>query len=112
MFMAVDPTSSGALAAVSFVVALILGIWKAADSWRHAARSDAATEFTVTIDAMRTLMSQYQARVSDLEEDVQKLKNDLRSSRRDAREAISHAYRCDRELEAARERIRALEGNR
>jgi exonuclease VII small subunit len=108
---AVDSTSSGWLAVVSLVVALILGAWKAVDSWRHAARSDAATEFTVTLDGMRTLMAQYQARTSDLEEDVEKMRADLRAARRASREAIEHAYRCDRELDAARQRIAVLEGN-
>jgi len=91
-------------------VTFILGALKAADVWRHNARSDAATEFTVTIDAMRTLMAQYQARVSDLEEDVERLKLDLKAARRSSREAIQEAYQCGRDLEAARARIRVLEG--
>ena len=105
-----SPTQSGAIAAVSLIIAAITGLWVAFGTARHNARSDATATYAATIDGMQRLLAALQSRASDLEEESQLMKSELRLARSEAHEANAHAARCDVALAAAQARIAVLEG--
>lgn len=103
--LAVGPGAAGIAAITSVITGFVIGLFGAVDRRRRTTD----VHFTRTVKGFEDLLSAQESRIDELESEVESLRADLRVARSESYRANQHAFDCERELRAAKERIARLE---
>lgn len=106
---AINPELTAVVAIVSVVISGVCGVYVAVTRNRHDQRVDRGEDFSRTIAGFKALIAAQDARIDELEEEVNRVRTQANAARAESRRANEHAAECERDLRQANARIRELE---
>lgn len=120
--LAIEPSTTALLAGIAALanvgVALLLGLFTAANRRRTTVARTGDAHFARTLkgyedllDAQDERIDGQDARIKEMEAEMARMRDDVRIARREAYRASAHAGECENELRQARARIEQLERN-